>query len=318
MTVSEQENTTQEPTPEQGEKGRKSFGNTIVLFIVFFIIFTALVTGVAFFADKLKGKPKDKMTEEMQKEDVTNPESGKQEAYVMDEKGNVAKQSGEAENAPEKKADEPVLAAPPAEPVKAEEPVKDPEPVKEAVKEAVKTPAKPMEAPKAEVKKEAEKPKAEVVKTPVKMDTQKTVQKTAEKPVEKPAEKPVVKTAEKPAEKPAAKAVEKTVEKTGVKKETPKTEVKETVKASDTVTPVLPGDYLVQLASFKSLELAEEEYRRLRSKISDLQLVKVDLGEEKGIWYRLRCSTGLSKESAKARAAQIEASTGYKPDIVKK
>lgn len=304
MTVSEQENTTQEPTPE---KGKKNFGNTIVLFIVFFIIFTVLVTGVAFFADKLKGGSKDKVTEEMQKENMTNPESGKQEAYVMDEKGNVAKQAEEPAKPAEEKPDEPVLTSPPAEAAKAVEPVKEPEPVKEVAKAVEKPVEKPIEkavvkpaekqvvAPKTEVKKEAVKPK-EAVKIPVKAETVKTVQKPVEKAVAKPAEK----------------AVEKAVEKPVVK-----TEVKETPKAAATITPVLPGDYLVQLASFKSFELAEEEYRRLRSKISDLQLVKVDLGE-KGIWYRLRCSTGLSKESAKARAAQIEASTGYKPDIVKK
>ncbi len=281
MTVSEKETNTQEQ--EAPVKGKRNFGNTIVLFIVFFIIFTILVTGVAFFADKLKGGSKEaKMTEEQMKQQMTNPETGKEQAYVVDEKGNVAKQEDAPKEEPQPAAapDEPVLSAPPVEPVKPEEPVKAPEPVKQP--EPVKAPA-PKETVKPAVK---ETPKPAVKNTAPKAEAPKSVEK---KETVKPA-----------AKSEAPKAAPK------------KTEAKPAVK----VTPVIPGEYHVQLASFKNFELAESEYHRLRSKVSDLQLVKVDLGE-KGVWYRLRCGTGLSHESAKARAEQIKALTGYNPDIMK-
>ncbi|MGE4319391.1 MAG: SPOR domain-containing protein [Deferribacterales bacterium] len=278
--MSEKETNTQEQ--EAPVKGKRNFGNTIVLFIVFFIIFTILVTGVAFFADKLKGGSKEaKLTEEQMKQQMTDPDSGKEQAYVVDDKGNVAKQEEAPKEEPQPAAapDEPVLSAPPVETVKPEEPVKAPEPVKP---EPVKAQA-PKETVKPAVK---ETPKPAVKNTAPKAEAPKSVEK-------KETAKPAVKSE-------APKAAPK------------KTEAKPAVK----VTPVIPGEYHVQLASFKNFELAESEYHRLRSKVSDLQLVKVDLGE-KGVWYRLRCGTGLSHESAKARAEQIKALTGYNPDIMK-
>ena len=275
--MSEQEENNTQEQEEKPAKGKKTFGNTIVLFIVFFIIFTVLVTGVAFFADKIKnGKKDDKVTEAQMKEQMTDPNKGKEEAYVIDDKGNVAKNEAPAEKTAQPAQPAPaqpasVLTSPPVMPkVLAQEPAKA-APVKQETK-----PAEPKQAPavKTEAPKSVSKPVTE--KTAVKSEAPKTAAKTAPKT-----------TAAKTADKPAVK-----------------------------VTPVIPGDYHVQLASFKSLDVAEDEYRRWSSKVSDLQLVKVDLGD-KGVWYRLRCGTALSHESAKARAAQIESITGYKPDIMK-
>jgi hypothetical protein len=283
--VSEQEkNTEQSP-----EKGKKSFGNTIVLFIVFFIIFTALVTGVAFFADKLKRSGKDaKTTEQVKPEDMTNPDSGK--SFTVDGDGNKTETApAPAEPVvpkPVEAAPDPVLTAPPVE-AKPAEPVKQPEPAKPAVKE------------------EPVKPAAPAVKTePVKAEPAKPAAKA--EPVKAVA--PAVK-AETP--KPAVKAepVKPAVKAEPVKTAAPAVEKKAVVNK--------PGEYYVQLASFKSLDLAKEEFQRMSGKVNDLQLVQVDLGE-KGVWYRLRCGTPLAYDKAVARAEEIAAKTGYKPDIMKK
>lgn len=276
--MSEQEkNTEQSP-----EKGKKSFGNTIVLFIVFFIIFTALVTGVAFFADKLKRSGKDaKTTEQVKPEDMTNPDSGK--SFTVDGDGNKTETApAPAEPVvpkPVEAAPDPVLTAPPVE-AKPAEPVKQPEPAKPVVKEEPVKPAAPAVKPAPVVKPEPVKP--EPVKPAVKAEPVKTAPKPAVK--SEPA---------KPAVKAAAPAAEK---KAVVNK---------------------PGEYYVQLASFKSLDLAKEEFQRMSGKVNDLQLVQVDLGE-KGVWYRLRCGTPLAYDKAVARAEEIAAKTGYKPDIMKK
>lgn len=301
--MSEQEKNT-EQTPE---KGKKSFGNTIVLFIVFFIIFTALVTGVAFFADKLKRSGKDaKTTEQVKPEDMTNPESGK--SFTVDGQGNTVEHNEPAaQEAPKPVSEKPdsVLTSPPVEAQKPAEPVKQPEPAKPVVKEepakapvpAVKPEAaKPVvkEEPKPEVKTEPVKPavKAQPAKTEVKAEAQKPAMKTE---TAKPAPvKPAVKTE---APKAAAKPV--------------------TTAGNKAAAANKSGEYYVQLASFKSLDLAKEEFQRMSPKVNDLQLVQVDLGD-KGVWYRLRCGTPLPYEKALTRADEIKAKTGYNPDIMKK
>jgi len=286
--VSEQEKNT-EQTPE---KGKKSFGNTIVLFIVFFIIFTALVTGVAFFADKLKRSGKDaKTTEQVKPEDMTNPESGK--SFTVDGQGNTVEHNEPAaQEAPKPVAEKPdsVLTSPPVEAQKPAEPA--PLPMTAAKPE----PAKPVvkEEPKPVVKTEPAKPvvKAEPAKPAVKTETAKPAVKTE---TVKPA---------------TVKSADKT--------ETPKVAAKPTpVAEKKTVAANKPGEYYVQLASFKSLDLAKEEFQRMSPKVNDLQLVQVDLGE-KGVWYRLRCGTPLPYDKALTRADEIKAKTGYNPDIMKK
>lgn len=311
MTVSEKE----KPTEQTPEKGKKSFGNTIVLFIVFFIIFTALVTGVAFFADKLKRSGKDaKTTEEVKPEDMTNPDSAETRSFTVDGKDNVVKQEGEkpAETAmPAEPAakPEPVLTSPPVVAAKPEEhkpaePAAKPEPVKPAA------PAPAAVAPKAEAPK-AEAPKAaEPAKPAPKAEPAKPVAPKAAAPALAPT----------PKAEPAKPVVKAEPVKPAVKAEAPKAEAKPVAKpVAPKATAVVnkPGEFYVQLASFKSLDLAKEEFHRMSPKVNDLQLVQVDLGD-KGTWYRLRCGTPLPYDKALARADEIAAKTGYKPDIMKK
>ena len=278
MTVSEQEKNTE----QTAEKGKKSFGNTIVLFIVFFIIFTALVTGVAFFADKLKRSGKEaKTTEQIAPGDMTNPDNGK--SFTVDGEGNKTETAPAVQPAapkPDGEKPDVVLSSPPVDTAKPTQPAAQPEPAKPVVKE------EPVKAPE---------PAKPVVK---------------EEP--KPAAKPVVKT-EVP--KPAVKAEPA---KPAVKAETPKPAAKPApVAEKKAAVANKPGEFYVQLASFKSLDLAKEEFQRMSPKVNDLQLVQVDLGE-KGVWYRLRCGTPLPYDKALTRADEIKAKTGYNPDIMKK
>lgn len=66
------------------------------------------------------------------------------------------------------------------------------------------------------------------------------------------------------------------------------------------------GTTLIQLGSLKSYDLAESEWARLSKKHKDLigglesKIQKVDLGEDKGIYFRLR--TGPFENNAKATA----------------
>lgn len=78
-------------------KVSKGFGNTIILFIVFFIVFTVIVTGVAFFADKidLSGGKEKNLEDIVPAEKMTDPKDGEATEYVMDEKGNVDKKKPE-------------------------------------------------------------------------------------------------------------------------------------------------------------------------------------------------------------------------------
>lgn len=305
--MSEQEKNT-EQTPE---KGKKSFGNTIVLFIVFFIIFTALVTGVAFFADKLKRSGKDaKTTEQVKPEDMTNPESGK--SFTVDGQGNTVEHNAPAaQEAPKPVSEKPdsVLTSPPVEAQKPVEPAPQPEPAKPVVKE------EPAKQPAPAAKPEAAKPV-------VKEEPKPAVKTEPAKPaVKAESAKPAVKA------EPAKPAVKTEAPKPAVKTETAKPAVKtEAPKAAVKAAPVAekkaavankPGEYYVQLASFKSLDLAKEEFQRMSPKVNDLQLVQVDLGE-KGVWYRLRCGTPLPYDKALTRADEIKAKTGYNPDIMKK
>jgi len=92
------------PAGGKTPKVSKGFGNTIILFIVFFIVFTVIVTGVAFFADKLdfSGDKNEQTLEDLlPQEKVTNPDAAESKEYVMDEKGNIDIKTEE-----EKKADE--------------------------------------------------------------------------------------------------------------------------------------------------------------------------------------------------------------------
>lgn len=143
------------PAGGKTPKVSKGFGNTIILFIVFFIVFTVIVTGVAFFADKLdfSGNKNEKSLEDLvPQEKVTNPDAGESKEYVMDEKGNIDVKTEE------EKADE-ELKIPAATGTQAALPAPKPAPlppvtVKPEVKPEPKPAAKPVAkpAPKPEPK----------------------------------------------------------------------------------------------------------------------------------------------------------------------
>ena len=69
--------------------------------------------------------------------------------------------------------------------------------------------------------------------------------------------------------------------------------------------------YKVQLAAVRSLERAQGEWERMRRKNSDLlgnlslSVVKVDLGPEKGVVYRLRAGPVTDKAAARALCAKL-------------
>jgi len=91
-------------------KVSKGFGNTIILFIMFFIVFTVIVTGVAFFADKIdiSGNKNRDLEELAPKEKMTDPKKGESTEYIVDEKGNLDKKDMVAEEA---KQEEPTIPA---------------------------------------------------------------------------------------------------------------------------------------------------------------------------------------------------------------
>lgn len=163
-----------EDQPKGDPKVSKGFGNTIILFIVFFIVFTLIVTGVAFFADKLdlSGANKDKQLEDLvPQEKLTDPTQGESTEYVVDDKGDLAKKSAE-ELAKEKEVDKNLVI-----------PAAVPEPAPKAVQTAKPAP-KPAPLPPINIKPE---PK-----------------KTVQAP--KPAPAPVVKKAASPLENLSGKA----------------------------------------------------------------------------------------------------------------
>ncbi len=63
--------------------------------------------------------------------------------------------------------------------------------------------------------------------------------------------------------------------------------------------------YRIQLAALRTEESAQSEWKRLKKRFPDvlgdlnLNVVRADLGEDKGIYYRLRAGPLASKESAK-------------------
>lgn len=135
-------------------KVTKGFGNTIILFIMFFIVFTVIVTGVAFFADKIdfSGDKKEQTLEDMiPQEKVTNPDAVESKEYVMDEKGNLDVKTEE------EKADAEMQIPSASGDVKADlpEPKPAPLPPVKIKPEIAKKPAPaPKPAPKPEPKKQ--------------------------------------------------------------------------------------------------------------------------------------------------------------------
>ncbi len=91
------------------------------------------------------------------------------------------------------------------------------------------------------------------------------------------------------------------VEKVVVKQEAPKEKKK-----------IVKGTVFIQLGSLKSYDIAESEWARLSKKHSDVlggykpTIQKVDLGAEKGIYYRLRTGPFESQESASQSCSTLK------------
>ncbi|MFB3135738.1 MAG: SPOR domain-containing protein [Rhodospirillales bacterium] len=95
----------------------------------------------------------------------------------------------------------------------------------------------------------------------------------------------------------------------------PKTPAKEAETAPAPKTPAKEAEtapaYKVQLAAERSLEGARGEWERLRRKNLDLlgrltlSITKVDLGPEKGVFYRLRAGPVGDKAAARALCAKL-------------
>ncbi len=78
----------------------------------------------------------------------------------------------------------------------------------------------------------------------------------------------------------------------------------------------LQGRYVVQLMASKSQSLAEQEAKKYQSACPDIHIRKVDLGADKGIWFRVRCGVTDSKTTADATKARLESTFGLKPQVV--
>jgi len=93
------------------------------------------------------------------------------------------------------------------------------------------------------------------------------------------------------------------------------------VTATATATPApppadsgpYPGPYMVQLASFRSIDDADKAWRRAVKKNGDLlsphsaRVVRADLGAGKGIYFRLRVGSFAKGEQAKSLCAKLKA-----------
>jgi cell division protein FtsN len=132
---------------------------------------------------------------------------------------------------------------------------------------------------------------------------------TAEAPVELPPVEEIVPS------KPAANIVikqpeEKPAAATPVTR--PKAEPIVTAPSQPAPRPVSSGDYVVQIASLRSLAEAETLWGRLSTKYSGVlnsshnsDIKRVDL-DEKGIYYRLRVAGFSDKDGASALCSQLK------------
>ncbi len=113
--------------------------------------------------------------------------------------------------------------------------------------------------------------------------------------IDQPAEVPAVVEAPSPAPEPVVEAP----------KEAPKEPAAPTPTAAD-------GPYMVQLASFRSIDDADTAWRRAVKKNGDLlsphtaRVERADLGGELGIYYRLRLGPFVNREEAKSLCAKLK------------
>ncbi len=89
--------------------------------------------------------------------------------------------------------------------------------------------------------------------------------------------------------------------------------------APPSAEPVAPppaadeGRYMVQLASFRSIDAADRAWRRAVKKNGDLlnvytaRVVRADLGVDKGVYFRLRVGPFAKRDDAKTMCAKLKA-----------
>jgi hypothetical protein len=91
-----------------------------------------------------------------------------------------------------------------------------------------------------------------------------------------------------------------------------KTSEKTSEEASPPQNKARQSNVLIQLGSLKSHDLAQEEWKRISGKNKDALggleplIQKVDLGAEKGIFYRLRTGVESQEQAKKVCATLIE------------
>ena len=90
-------------------------------------------------------------------------------------------------------------------------------------------------------------------------------------------------------------------------------EVAATATAMPAPPPADSGPYMVQLASFRSIDDADKAWRRAVKKNGDLlsahsaRVVRADLGADRGIYYRLRVGPFAKGEDARSLCAKLKA-----------
>ncbi len=186
------------------------------------------------------------------------------------------------------------------------------EPAKEETKETVETLFSEAETKKTRIeeKKEALKKelKEETVSTYVKPKEPVKVAEKKPEPVEIKTPAPVKPTPKTEKKAEAPKVVEKNVE---PKKPEPVKTVQRKAPAKPKAAPA-SGSYQVQIGAFRSNSEAETQWKKIRSKHSDIigslsrKIVRADLGD-KGIYYRLRVTGLSSSDAAKSLCATLSA-----------
>jgi cell division septation protein DedD len=99
---------------------------------------------------------------------------------------------------------------------------------------------------------------------------------------------------------------------TGTRKEPP-LQPPETIPPAPSET----GKYMVQVASFRSPGEAEKLSRVLKKEGYSVHLIKADLGEEKGLWYRVRVGYFDSGREAEKQIPILHKKIGLKGFVTK-
>lgn len=154
---------------------------------------------------------------------------------------------------------------------------------------------------------EAPLPQIKEPPAPIKMVDQYTPEEGDPDKVAEPIEKEPEESA------PSLTSIEDLIAGTPEEKLTPVSENQESVDEKQAPEKInVKGKTHIQLGSLKSYDLAESEWKRLSKKHPDVLrgldpiIQKVDLGEEKGIYYRLRTGPFVDMEKANAVCSALK------------